>query len=113
MCVLLINQPSKKIKRFVLLKPAPKGLEEKDVVKRSGGSEGNVTLQPRAGTWDNNATGKRRIPSQALAGDVTLDLDGVGRRASRPAGGSQAPVTGTEFDSRIHSLSASGSALRF
>lgn len=112
MCVLLINQPSKKIKRFVLLKPAPKGLEEKDVVKRSGGSEGNVTLQPGAGTWDNNATGKRRIPSQALA-DVTLDLDGVCRRASRPAGGSQAPVTGTEFDSRIHSLSASGPALRF
>lgn len=86
--VCAFNKPTlQKINRFVLLKLAHKGLEEKNIFNSSGGLEGNVTLQLHVGTHDHNWTGNKRIPSQALGGDLTLNLDGVRPESFPPSRG--------------------------
>ena len=87
MCVLLINQASRKINIFVLLKLAYKGLEKKKIFNTSGGLEGNFTLQLLVGMCDNNLTGNERMLSYALGGCSPLDPDGIRPESFPPSRG--------------------------
>lgn len=112
--VCAFNKPTlQKINRFVLLKLAHKGLEEK---KPSLTALGDWKVTSHSSfMWGLVSTiGQETRESHPRLWEIWLWVWMVwGQRASRPAGGSQAPVTRMEFDSWIHSLSASSSALRF